>query len=82
MAAPQWCFQLVMTIVAGTIASNVRNRSIICAIAVQIPSLAGILGISLVPIEHRLALTACCWLLGIIGAAIILNWSIVTSNIS
>ncbi|KAF4431487.1 Major facilitator superfamily [Fusarium acutatum] len=79
---PNGAFQLVMTIAAGAIASNVRNSSILCAIAVQIPSLAGILGIALIPIEHRLALTACCWLLGIIGAAIILNWSIVASNIS
>lgn len=79
---PNGAFQLVMTIVAGAIASNVRNTSIICAIAVQIPSAAGIIGIALIPIEHRLALTACCWLLGIIGAAIILNWSIVASNIS
>ncbi|CVL02569.1 uncharacterized protein FMAN_00073 [Fusarium mangiferae] len=68
-------FQLVMTISAGAIASNVQHSSILCAIAIHIPSLAGILGIAPITIEHRLALTACCWLLGIIGTAIILNWS-------
>ncbi|KAF5560493.1 major facilitator superfamily transporter [Fusarium phyllophilum] len=79
---PMGAFQLVMTIAAGAVASNVRNSSILYAITIQIPSLAGILGIALMPIEHRLALSACCWLLCIIGAAIVLNWSIVASNIS
>ncbi|KAF7544106.1 hypothetical protein G7Z17_g10213 [Cylindrodendrum hubeiense] len=77
---PNGAFQLVMTVAAGVHASKIRNTTIICAIAVQVPSLAGIIGIALIPIEHRLALTACCWLLGIIGAAIILNWSVIASN--
>lgn len=77
---PNGAFQLVCTIAAGAFASAVPNTTIITIILVQIPSLAGIIGIALIKIEHRLALTACCWLLGIIGAAIILNWSVVAAN--
>lgn len=57
---PNGAFQLVVTISAGAIASNVQNSSILYAIAVHIPSLAGIFGIAPIPIEHRLAITACC----------------------
>lgn len=77
---PNGAFQLVCTIAAGFFAPRVPNTSVLTTITVQIPSLAGIIGIALVSIEHRLALTACCWLLGIIGAAIILNWSIIAAN--
>ncbi|KAH8895345.1 MFS allantoate transporter [Thozetella sp. PMI_491] len=79
---PNGAFQLVCTLAAGLFASSVPNTTIITILLVQIPSLAGVIGIALIPIEHRLALTACCWLLGIIGAAIILNWSVVASNVA
>ncbi|KAF9880446.1 hypothetical protein CkaCkLH20_02400 [Colletotrichum karsti] len=77
---PNGAFQLVCTVIAGFIASRFRNMTVLMSVLVQVPSLAGIIGIALIPLDHRLALTACCWLLGIIGAAIILNWSIVASN--
>ena len=80
MQLPNGAFQLVFTVAAGYFASRVRNTSVLTTIVVQIPSLAGIIGIALIPISHQLALTACCWLLSVVGAAIILNWSITAAN--
>lgn len=77
---PNGAFQLVCTVAAGLVASKVPNSLFLTAIATQLPSLAGVIGIALIDIQHRLALTACCWLLGILGAAIVLNWSIVAAN--
>lgn len=77
---PNGAFQLVTTVAAGYFVSRVPNSSVLTSIVAQIPSLAGIVGIAVIPISHPLALTACCWLLAVIGAAIILNWSITTAN--
>ncbi|ETN45930.1 uncharacterized protein HMPREF1541_00112 [Cyphellophora europaea CBS 101466] len=77
---PSGAFQLVCTVFAGWFSSAVRNTTVLTVVIVHVPSLAGIIGVATIDISHRLALTACCWLLGVIGAAIILNWSIVAAN--
>ncbi|KAJ0305330.1 hypothetical protein Brms1b_010873 [Colletotrichum noveboracense] len=77
---PSGAFQLVPTVILGYLASRYRNITVLMSVLAGVPSIAGIIGIALIPLEHPLALTACCWLLGVIGAAIILNWSIVAAN--
>lgn len=77
---PSGAFQLVPTVILGCLASRYRNITVLMSVLAGVPSIAGIIGIALIPLEHPLALTACCWLLGVIGAAIILNWSIVVAN--
>ncbi|KAH7035836.1 MFS transporter [Microdochium trichocladiopsis] len=79
---PNGAFQLVCTVAAGLVASRFKNMSIIMILVVHVPSLAGIIGIATIDLGHRLALTACCWLLGVVGAAIILNWSVIASNVA
>jgi hypothetical protein len=77
---PNGAFQLVGTVAAGVLTSNIPNTTIFTIIAVHLPSIAGIIGVATIDLSHRLALTACCWMLGITGAAIILNWSIIAAN--
>jgi hypothetical protein len=77
---PGGAFQLVMTIVAGTVSSKVPNSTIITIMAVQLPVIAGIAGLTTISTVHRMALTGCSWLLSVGGAAIILNWSINAAN--
>ncbi|PVI00083.1 putative MFS allantoate transporter [Periconia macrospinosa] len=77
---PNGAFQLVSTVAAGWFSSKVKNMTIITICLVHIPSIVGIIGVATINISHRLALTACCWLLGIVGAAIILNWSVIAGN--
>ncbi|KAI8282142.1 hypothetical protein K4K60_003720 [Colletotrichum sp. SAR11_57] len=77
---PSGAFQLVPTVILGYLASRYRNITVLMSVLAGVPSIAGIIGIALIPLERPLALTACCWLLGVIGAAIILNWSIVAAN--
>ena len=76
---PNGASQLVCNVVAGLFVAKTDNTSVITVLIVHTPSPAGIIGIATIHIEHQLALTACCWLLGIIGAAIILNWSVVAN---
>lgn len=45
-----------------------------------IPGLAGLIGIMKINIEHRFALVGMCWLQGILGAPIILNWTLTGLN--
>ncbi|KAK5170521.1 uncharacterized protein LTR77_005109 [Saxophila tyrrhenica] len=77
---PNGAFQIVCTFLAGWFSSAVPNTTVITVIITHVPSIAAIIGIATIDLSHRLALTACTWLLGIIGAAIILNWSVVTAN--
>ncbi|KAK2013504.1 MFS general substrate transporter [Colletotrichum eremochloae] len=79
---PNGAFQLICTVAAGFVASKFNNMSIIMILVVHVPSLAGIIGIATIDLDHRLALTACCWLLNVTGAAIILNWTVIASNVA
>ena len=77
---PNGAFQLVSTVAAGIFVSRVPNTKIITSLVVYIPPVAGVIGIATISLQHRMALTACCWLLDVGGAALILNWSIVAAN--
>lgn len=41
-----------------------------------IPGLAGLIGILKISIKHRLALVGMCWLQGILGSPVVLNWTL------
>jgi hypothetical protein len=77
---PNGAFQLACTIVAGIVTSTIPNSIMITIAICQIPALAGVVGIKLIPLERHVPLAACCWLFGCMGGAIILNWAIVASN--
>ena len=77
---PNGAFQLVSTIAAGVFVSKVPNTRVLVSLVVYIPPLVGVIGIATISLEHRMALTACCWLLDVGGAALILNWSVVAAN--
>ncbi|KAH7316876.1 major facilitator superfamily domain-containing protein [Stachybotrys elegans] len=79
---PNGAFQLVCTVAAGYSVSKFPNISIFTILLVHVPSLAGIIGIATIDLGHRPALTACCWLLGVVRATIILNWSVIASNVA
>lgn len=77
---PNGAVQVFCTIVAGIITSTVPKSLVITIALVQLPALAGVIGIRLIPLDNQLSLAACCWLFGAYGAAVILNWSVVASN--
>lgn len=79
---PNGAFQLFSTVLAGYIVSRVPNSTIITTLVVYLPALVGVIGIATISLEHRLTLTACCWIMNVSGAAIILNWSGVAANFS
>ncbi|KAL4906381.1 hypothetical protein BDW74DRAFT_190114 [Aspergillus multicolor] len=76
LQTPVGAFELVMVIAFGYL-SKVPNMLGVTIVLSCIPGLAGLIGIMKISIErHRFALVAMCWLQGILGAPIILNWTL------
>lgn len=72
--------QIVATVIAGYLASRFRNCTIIIIMVLVSFGIAAIVGWSTIGSEHKMALTACAWIVAVYGASMILNWSIVAAN--
>ncbi|KAJ5553191.1 MFS transporter [Penicillium frequentans] len=79
LQTPVGAFELVMVISFGYLSKlpNMLGATIILSC---IPGLAGLIGIMKINIEHRFALVGMCWLQGILGAPVILNWTLTGLN--
>ncbi len=44
--------------------------------------MAGLIGLLTIDIKHRYALVACCWLQNVLGAPIILGWTLPGLNVA
>lgn len=75
MQTPGGAFEIVGCIMFGLLS---RFEGWLCpAIVIScLPGIAGLIGILTIGIEHRLALTACAWLQNVLGAPIILCWTL------
>lgn len=75
MQTPGGAFEIVGCIMFGYLS---RFRGWLCpAIIIScLPGMAGLIGILTIGIEHRLALTAMAWLQNVVGAPIILSWTL------
>jgi predicted MFS family arabinose efflux permease len=72
--------QVVATIFAGYLASRFRNRTIIIILVLVTFGVAALVGWSTIPAKHKMALTACTWLVAPYGASIILVWAVLAAN--
>lgn len=72
--------QVVFTVFAGYFASRFRNCTIIVILVLVAFVVAALVGWSTIPAGHKIALTACSWLVAPYGAANILNWAVVAAN--
>ncbi|GAM41564.1 hypothetical protein TCE0_042f14773 [Talaromyces pinophilus] len=79
---PAGAFQLIPTIGFGLLNSYIPNFLIVSISFGFLIPLAGMIGIATIPLRHQLALTACAWLQPVAGVAIILSWTLVSSNIA
>lgn len=77
---PIGAVQIVSTVFAGFLASRFRNSTITIILILSIFPAVALIGWSTISDEHRMALTACSWIVAFYGAAVILNWSIVAAN--
>jgi MFS family permease len=73
-------FSVIFT--AGIIAVLVKNTRCIIFCLLCIPSLAGLIGIATIPLEHKWALVGCAWLQYLIGGPVILSWIFLTANVA
>ena len=71
---------MVTTILPGFIASRFRNCTIIIILVLVTFGVAALVGWSTIPAEHKMALTACTWLVAPYGASMILNWAVIAAN--
>ncbi|KAF2167326.1 hypothetical protein M409DRAFT_53930 [Zasmidium cellare ATCC 36951] len=75
MQTPGGAFEIVGCIMFGYLSKS--NGWLCPAILLScLPGMAGLIGILTIPIEHRLALTAMAWLQNVLGAPIILCWTL------
>ncbi|ORY54954.1 MFS transporter [Pseudomassariella vexata] len=81
MQAPGGAFEIVACVFFGWVSQ--RSKMVGPAIILGcIPGMAGLIGILKIPIENRLALTACCWLQNCLGPCVVLNWTVPGLNVS
>lgn len=75
---PTGAIEFVCVFTAGMLAiTTKKNVRTILLFVLCIPTLAGLIGIHLIPLEHKWALVGCCWLLYIIGGPVIMCWILI-----
>ncbi|SCW04139.1 LAFE_0H06942g1_1 [Lachancea fermentati] len=80
---PTGAIELVCVFAAGVLALfSKKNIRTILLFVLCIPTLAGLIGIHLIPLEHKWALVGCCWLLYIIGGPVIMCWVLMNVTIA
>jgi hypothetical protein len=77
LQTPVGGIQVVMVIAFGYL-SKVPNMLGATIVLACLPGLAGLIGLVTIPHDdaHRFALVGMCWLQGILGAPVVLNWTL------
>lgn len=80
---PTGAIELVCVFSAGMIAiSTKKNIRVILLFVLCIPTLAGLIGIHVIPLEHKWALVGCTWLLYVIGGPVIMCWILINVTVA
>jgi hypothetical protein len=81
MQAPGGAFEIVGCLLLGYVSQS-RNMLGLTIIIGCLPGMAGLIGILTIPIEHRYALVAMCWIQNVLGSPVILNWTVPGINVA
>ncbi|KIW41001.1 uncharacterized protein PV06_06598 [Exophiala oligosperma] len=75
LQTPGGAFELIGCMFFGWVATkkNMLGASVIIS---SLPGIAGLIGLLTISIKHRYALVAMCWLQNVLGAPIILGWTL------
>lgn len=80
---PTGAIEFVCVFTAGMLAiTTKKNIRTILLFVLCIPTLAGLIGIHVIPLEHKWALVGCCWLLYIIGGPVIMCWILINVTVA
>lgn len=79
---PTGAIEFAVISVSGVIAVLVKNSRCIIFCLLCIPSLAGLIGIALIPLEKKWSLVGCAWLQYLIGGPVILCWIFLNANVA
>jgi hypothetical protein len=79
---PTGAIELVVVVCAGIFVFKVKNTRCITFVLLCVPGLAGLIGIHVIPLEHKWALVGCTWLQYIIGGPVILSWIFLNANVA
>ncbi len=79
---PTGAIEFVVIFSAGIVAVLVKNTRCIIFCLLCIPSLAGLIGIATISLDHKWALVGCAWLQYLIGGPVILCWIFLTANVA
>ncbi|KAH8893595.1 MFS transporter [Thozetella sp. PMI_491] len=81
LQAPGGAFEVVGCFALGYI-SQLPNMLGFSLVLGCLPGIAGLIGILTIPIEHRYALVAMCWLQNVLGSPIVLSWAMPGINVA
>ncbi|CDH13195.1 related to permease of the major facilitator superfamily [Zygosaccharomyces bailii ISA1307] len=80
---PTGAIEFVCVFIAGMLAvTTKKNIRTILLFVLCIPTLAGLIGIHVIPLDKKWALVGCCWLLYIIGGPVIMCWILINVTIA
>ncbi|KAL1897878.1 hypothetical protein Sste5346_003730 [Sporothrix stenoceras] len=75
LQTPVGGIELVVVILFGYL-SKFPNMVGVTIILGCLPGLAGLIGILKIPLTHRFALVGMCWIQGVLGSPVVLNWTL------
>lgn len=80
---PTGAIEFVCVFAAGMLAvTTKKNIRTILLFLLCIPTLAGLIGIHVIPLDKKWALVGCCWLLYIIGGPVIMCWILINVTVA
>ncbi|OAL25004.1 hypothetical protein AYO20_10538 [Fonsecaea nubica] len=81
LQTPGGAFEIIGCMGFGWVATR-KNLLGITVILSCLPGIAGLIGLLTINIKHRYSLVACCWLQNVLGAPIILGWTLPGVNVA
>lgn len=79
---PTGAIEFVCVFAAGFAAILIKNSRAVIMVLLCIPPLAGLIGISTIPLVHRWSLVGCTWLQYMIGGPVIFSWIFLNANVA
>lgn len=80
---PTGGIEFVCVFAAGMLAiTTKKNIRTVLLFVLCIPTLAGLIGIHVIPLDKKWALVGCCWLLYIIGGPVIMCWILINVTVA
>ncbi|KAI5962180.1 uncharacterized protein KGF55_003256 [Candida pseudojiufengensis] len=79
---PLGAIEVIFVLVAGIITFTIKNTRLYVLFGSCIAPLGGLIGLYVIPLEHKWNLVACAWFMYIIGVVVVSCFNLLTNNVA